>query len=128
MEYHMDIFQRIGVYSATYFWRPNTILTVIWSLVIFVAFLKLRMPHIKWMNRLASTTLGIYMFHDGRLAGPIWKLLFKNATYTNSPYLIVHMLVAVLIVFFIGAVIDFIRQLIAKVFLTFIENIYKFLF
>lgn len=114
MECHMGFFQRIGIMSATYFWRPNTIVMVIWSLTIFVAFLKLKMPNIKWINRLASTTLGIYMFHDGRLAGLIWRHWFTNAAYTDSKYLLVHMFVAVMAVFVMGAIIDLIRQFIGK--------------
>jgi len=112
MECNMDVIQEIGISGATYFWRPNTIITIVWSILIFMAFLKWKVPSIKWMNRLASTTLGIYMFHDGRLAGPIWKLWLKTPQYADSGKMILHMAISVLIVFVTGAVIDLLRQMI----------------
>lgn len=114
MECNMELVQKIGISSATYFWRPNTILTAAWSLLIFLAFLRLKMPNIKWMNRLASTTLGVYTLHDGRLAGPIWRLWMKGVEYQDSAFLIVHMIVSVLIVFMVCAVIELLRQTVVR--------------
>lgn len=104
------VFAAIGTYETAYFWTPNSVLMVLLSITIFLFFLNLEIPYSPLINKLGSTTLGIYLFHDGVLAPYLWKIKFQNAVYQDSKFLIVHMLFATLLVFMIGAVIDLIRQ------------------
>ncbi len=104
------VFAAIGTYETAYFWTPNSVLMLLLSVTIFLFFLGLDIPYIPWINKLGSTTLGIYLLHDGVLAPYLWKILFQNAVYQDSKFLIVHMVVVTLLVFVIGAVIDLLRQ------------------
>ncbi len=116
IEMNIGFFMNLGIKSATYFWRPNTIITYMWSLLIFLAFSQLNF-HNSFVNKIASTTFGIYLLHDG-IANPIlWKIVFKNATHTYSRYLLIHILLATFIIMILGIIIDLIRQCFEKIIL-----------
>ena len=63
---------------------------------------------------LASTTLGIYMIHDGMLNPYIWKNIFSTLEHLNSSYFVIYILGTTIIIFIVGAIIDLIRQFIEK--------------
>ena len=104
------LFAIIGTYETAYFWTPNSVLMILLSVTIFLFFLELDIPYNPFINKLGSTTLGIYLFHDGVLAPYFWKILFQNAVYQDSKFLIIHMLLVTLGIFITGAVIDLLRQ------------------
>ena len=114
IEEKIDFFSRIGIFHATYFWRPNTIITLVWSVLIFLGFLRLQLPNSRVINALASTTLGIYMLHDERLGGFWWQEVFHNASHANSRFLIAHIGIAVVVIYIVGVVIDLGRQFLGK--------------
>lgn len=107
-------FATIGIFEPAYFWPPNTIPIVCLSVGIFGLFLHLPLPYHPVVNRLASTTLGIYILHDGMLNSWLWGTVFQNAAYQDSPFLIFHIAATVAIIFFAGAGIDFARQAVEK--------------
>ena len=109
-------FARIGLLEPAYFWPPNTILILILSITTFLWFEKTDIKNHWLINRLASTTLGIYMLHDGILVSWLWKVVFKNATHQESPFLLAHILFATLSIFIMGVGIDFIRQQLENIF------------
>lgn len=109
-------FARIGLLEPAYFWPPNTILILILSITTFLWFEKTDIKNHWLINRLASTTLGIYMLHDGILVSWLWKVVFKNATHQESPFLLAHILFATLSIFIVGVGIDFIRQQLENIF------------
>ena len=74
----------------------------------------MKLPYWKIVDRVASTTLGIYLLHDSVLAGYIWGHIFKNSMYADSPFLIMHILSTTIVIFLIGAGIDLIRQNLSK--------------
>ena len=105
---------KIGITEVAYLWTPNNIFLLILSISTFLFFESLNIKENKIINRISSTTFGIYLLHDGVLAYWFWKKIFKTGTYQNSPYLIIHILRITLTIFIIGIIIDLIRQLIEK--------------
>ena len=106
-------FASLGTIEEAYFWTPNSIPMVFWSIGVFGVFLHLKLSYYPLINRIASTTLGIYMLHDGMLRNWLWPIVFQCANYQNaSPYrLVFSILTAVGTIFCVGAVMDLIRQL-----------------
>ena len=65
----------------------------------------------KAINFIATTTFGIYLIHDNLSFSKIlWKNIFANSTFGQSPYLVLYGLAVVIIVFIGGAIIDLFRQ------------------
>lgn len=100
--------------EEAYFWPPNTIPIVFLSICIFLSFLDLKVKSYKWIGKIASTTLGIYLLHDGMLQGYIWNTIFKSSIYINRNGAIFYILFSSVAIFIVGAFIDLIRQLIFK--------------
>lgn len=109
-----NIFSMLGLLEISYFWPPNTILMVILSVSVFHIFLNINIKSNKIINKLASTTLAIYMIHDGALSGYLWNNIFKSGVHLQSKYLIFHIVAATIIIFLVGAIIDLVRQLLEK--------------
>ena len=107
-------FGKLGTTEPAYFWPPNSVPMFLLSVGVFNIFLKTEVPHNKLINLLASTTLGIYLLHDGILNEYLWENVFKNASHQESPYLILYILGTAIIVFAVCAVIDLLRGLLEK--------------
>lgn len=107
-------FAKLGTTEPAYFWPPNSIPMFLLSVGVFSIFLKIDIPYNKFINTLASTTLGIYLLHDGILNQYLWKEVFKNSSHQSSPYLLLHILGTAVIVFAVCAAIDLLRGLIEK--------------
>lgn len=54
------------------FWPPNEILMFLLSVSVFNSFRLAKIGQSAFVNNMASTTLGVYMIHDGPLNGMIW--------------------------------------------------------
>lgn len=94
-----------------YFSIPSyTIFSLCAGYGLFVYFAEMNMSYHKYINLLASTTFGIYLIHDNELFRPyLWHHVFHNADLYTSAWLPVHAIGTVLLVFFCGAVIDYLR-------------------
>jgi surface polysaccharide O-acyltransferase-like enzyme len=112
-----NIFEKLGTTEIAYFWTPNTMLMFLLSVSIFEIFLNIKMKSIKIVNIIASTTLGIYMIHDGVLQRYIWDTIFKTTEHlsNNSWKIIIDIMIATIIIFIAGTIIDLIRQFIEKI-------------
>ena len=110
VELHPSFALKVGIRSATLFWPPNSVPQLFVSILIFMAFRQLRMPSVAAINRLASTTFGVYLLHDGYLQKTLWHDVFHNATHLESPELVLWIVGTSLVVFSVGALVDFIRQ------------------
>lgn len=112
-----NIFEKLGTTEIAYFWTPNTMLMFLLSVSIFEIFLNIKMKSIKIVNIIASTTLGIYMIHDGVLQRYIWDTIFKTTEHlsNNSWKIIIDIMIATIIIFIVGTIIDLIRQFIEKI-------------
>ena len=84
------------------------------SISIFGMFLSLKIKNNKIINTIASTTLGVYLLHDGRLSNFIWGDLLHASSHLNGHFPLLYILLSSLLVFSIGVVIDLIRQFIEK--------------
>ena len=78
------VFEMLGTTEVAYFWMPNTIPMFLLSVCIFEIFLNIKIGSIKVINKMASTTLGIYMIHDGELQRYIWDTIFKSKEHLSS--------------------------------------------
>ncbi len=109
-----NFFSKIGTTEVAYFWMPNTIPMLLLSISVFKIFLDIKLDYNKIINKLASTTLGIYLLHDGKLDTYIWTYVFKSKEHLNNNYPILYIIEAAAIIFIVGAIIDLIRQFIEK--------------
>ncbi len=113
--YHFRGFlSKMGLKELSYFWTPNSILMVILSLSLFYLFLKIDIKPNKFINKIASTTLGVYILHDGYFDYYIWQNVFHSATHLDSNFSIFYILISAFIVFTIACLIDLIRQMLDK--------------
>ena len=65
----------------------------------------------KWINYLAAGTLGIYLFHENVFIKDIlWNKLFNQSQYIGSYAIIMHIVVAIILVYVLGSIIDMIRR------------------
>lgn len=109
-----DFFKKLGTTEVAYFWEPNALPMLFLSVSVFKIFVDLKMKGNKIINTLASTTLGIYLLHDGPLSVYIWKNVFHTKEHLNSNFLIVYIVASSIAIFLVGAAIDLARQLLEK--------------
>lgn len=102
----------IGVYThsnilvthATYFTGLESIFSVILSVFTLLFFLQYEF-HIGWINRVATSVIGIYLIHDNDLLrNIIWNTFAPLSQYQNHPFL--HAVFKVFFVFVICLLID----------------------
>lgn len=109
---NQDFFAKFGVAEWAVFWPPNTVPMVCLSIGVFGIFLCLKIPGNRIINRVASATLGVYLLHDGVLQSFIWREgIFNAGALTDSPFLVAYILVACVLVFFAGIIVDLVRQI-----------------
>lgn len=101
--------------EIAYFWFPNTALMVLLSVSVFCVFLQLDIPYTPWINRIASTTFGIYLLHTGLWTNWLWETCFAMAQKIDSPTLIPQILALCAGIFLAGMVVDFARQALERV-------------
>ena len=110
-----EFFEKIGTKEVAYFWTPNNILMLICSVSVFGLFLNLKINNIKIINILASTTLGVYLLHDGVGNSYIWNNIVKSNVHLSSKYSIIYIVVSVIAIFLVGSAIDLLRQCLESV-------------
>jgi len=110
-----DIFREIGTRETAYFWTTNNLLMVILSISIFMFFRNLNIKSNTVINTVSSTTLGVYLLHDGILNRRIWLDLFKNDIFIYNSYWYFYVIMATVIIFGLGVIIDLLRQLLEKI-------------
>ncbi|MBF0778898.1 hypothetical protein [Streptococcus cuniculi] len=110
--------------EAIYFYGKNKLPTALASLFIFLGFRKLDIGHHRFINLVSSTTFGIYIIHEHPLLRDFWWVtVFKNATFSNSPYLIPYSILAVILVFTMCLLVEVARQkFIEKPYFSFVER------
>lgn len=103
--------------SATYFsgmMRPFTLLA---TLCLLCGFSSLEIKHNRLINILASATFGVYLIHDNNLVRYfLWHVVFKNASFQDSPYLIPYSIGVVILVYVVCTAIEILRSKIFKLF------------
>ena len=89
-----------------------------------IGFAKRRPFSNRAINRLAGTTLGIYLIHDNNTVRPyLWKALLKNQAFYDTNYLLLHAVCSIVGVFLVCSMIDLLRQVtIEKMFLRVVDR------
>ena len=102
----------------------NKILAVITSVFIFIFFINLRVPNIKIINLISSTTFGVLCIHanSDAMRKWLWCDFLKNVEYYNHN-IYLHCIISIFLVFAVCAFLDFLRKyLIEKYFFRFIDK------
>lgn len=108
-----DATEALGI-SARYFAGEYSAFMLLAGIGVFLAFGQLRMPASKLVNGIASTTFGIYLIHDNAIVRPWLWAHFGAAFELRALLLGPALLVLALGVFAMCGVIDYIRQLLAR--------------
>lgn len=88
----------------------NTLYVYLLALSIFMTFMAGKPYYSKAVNALASLTFGVYLFHENQLVRSMWQAVFHTSDYMNSPYVVLHALIAILSVYLVGSAVELIRQ------------------
>ncbi len=114
LKINADIFQNFAI-SADYLFYGNSIFIIMLSVIFMVLFARIQIKHSVWLNKIAGTTLGIYLIHDNIYARQyIWENIFHCSKYYESPRLMLHAGCCILIVFATGAIIEYLRSLLFR--------------
>lgn len=112
--------------NTTYFATQDNIPIVIASISIFLFFKNINIKYNKYINTIASCTLGVYLFHDNIFAREIiWLKIFNNPSYSNAKTinLCIHIIVAVVSVYVVATAFDILRkELLEDKIFSFIEH------
>ena len=100
--------------EIAYLWRPNNIIILIFSISLFKIFEKIDIGSKKIINTIASTTLGIYLIHDGLLRKFIWQDIFHTKEMLETRYVLLYIFGVTILIFVCGMIVDLIRQYISK--------------
>ena len=96
---------------SLYFYDQQSVFTLLCAVTLFMIFEKITIPNNKIINLIASASFGVYLMHDNKhIRSFIWQTIFKGKDYQNSLMLILYSLLAVLIIYLVGTIIDLIRQ------------------
>ena len=77
---------------------------------LFIIFLKAKITYHPWINTIASTTFGIYLFHDNKLfLHHMWDNIFSTYQYYDSALLPLYAILVVALIFIVGMVVDYMR-------------------
>lgn len=109
MAYKISIGQPRWAYS--YVTDSNTLLAVLTSVASFMFFKDLKMKHHKWINTIAASTFGVLLIHanSDTMRQWLWKDMLRNAERYYMADACLYALIAVLGVFAICIVIDYVR-------------------
>ena len=100
----------VPVYPRDFFMRAQSLPLVLLSLSLFLAIKNTQLGYSRIINQAAASVLGIYLIHDNPyVRSVLWQKLLHNASYGNSPFLIVHLLVSIVLVFLVCMAIEKIR-------------------
>lgn len=105
------------------FYGSQSILTIFRAVCLFMAFSTCRMKENRFINIVSSASFGVYLLHDSELLRPyLWKEVFRNAAFQNTPMIIPYSILVVLIVYCSCTIIDLGRKYIfEKPFLKFTD-------
>lgn len=114
IDLYKGYFAKLGTYELAYLWTPNNIFMLLLSISMFKYFSLLKIKNSNFINKISTTTLGIYLLHDGYLTYYMWPVIFKNNVNIYKENWYIYALVSTLIIFVVGVIIDLIRQFIEK--------------
>lgn len=95
------------------------------SFSMFMLFKNIKIKQNKVINTIAASTFGVLMIHanSDAMRTFLWQDLLRNTSYYNSPFLVVHAVVSVLLVYIVCVLIDQARiRFLEKPLFQFIET------
>lgn len=89
----------------------NTLLAVLTGVSSFMFFKNLKMKHHGWINTISATTFGVLLIHanSDAMRQWLWKDVLNNVGMYDSPWLPLHAIGSVLVIFAVCSVIDLLR-------------------
>lgn len=116
-----NVILKTCIYS---FSRINSILIFASSVCLFLYFEKLKLKVSKWINRLGAVSFGVYLFHEHiYMRKLLWNSLFNANFLINSPFFVLLGICIAIVIFMVGGIYDWIRQIIFKCFGWIICNV-----
>ncbi len=103
---------KLGGY-ATNWYAYNSFPVLVGSVCLFVAFTKLEIKSggvSKVINMLASATFSVYLIHEHRYLRYLWQQWLGVEQSASQPWMVLHLLGSVLLVFAACAVIELVRK------------------
>lgn len=95
---------------AIYFYQKQRLPMLLISVSLFLAFLNIKIKNNSFINLVSSTTFGIYLLHESYFGKKIiWLHIFKNNSFLNSKILIPYSIMAILLVFTFGFLVELFR-------------------
>ena len=97
------------------FYQYNSVFILLSAVCLFSWVIRLRATSHPIVNSIAGTTLGVFLFHTHFIMVDtvLWKEIIKPDRCLRSPLqLIVHLACSVVVIFFAGSVVDYLRKLI----------------
>ncbi len=103
---------KLGGY-ATNWYAYNSLPVLLGSVCLFVAFTKLEIKGnriSKAINTLAGATFGVYLIHEHRYLRYLWQPWLGVEQSASQPWMILHLIGSVLLVFLACAIMELIRK------------------
>jgi len=107
-----EVFGKLGGYAINWY-AYNSLPVLIGSVCLFVVFLKTEIKSIPFgriINTLAGTTFGIYLIHEHRYLRYLWPQWLHTTENASQPWMILHLIGSVLLVFAACACIELLRK------------------
>ncbi len=108
--------QKIGKMEGYYnvFFEYNAPFTIIGAIALFLAFRNMNIKSVKAgkvISLFSGATFGVYLFHEHTLLKWKWNDIWDVQHFYQTPYFLLHCVVAVLGVYLAGTIVDWARQL-----------------
>lgn len=97
--------------------NESSLTNIVAGFCLFLLVKDIKMPCIPQINAVASTTFGVLLYHDHNFFRPVvWDRFVQAPTwyYVSPVKFVLHILFAVLCIFVVGMIIDFIRQFLER--------------
>ena len=96
---------------AEHFRSMNSVLVLSATVSLVLGVLKLPEKNNRFIQTIASTTLGVFLIHDNKAMIPLlWTGIFHTDEFTNSKWLLLHAIGTCFIILVVCIIIDLIRQ------------------
>lgn len=91
----------------------SSIFNLLGAISLFLIFKSIKIKNNKIINKLASYTFAIYIIHENQLISAfLYRRIFNTLKYSNSNYLLLHMVFTAIGIYIICVILEFVRRLI----------------
>lgn len=105
-----DYYPKLLIQAANLYDRTS-LLAVGCAIGLFCVSLNVNNFYSKFINKIAGFTFGVYLIHDNPfIRNLLWNTFFRNNLYSDSPMLVLHLVVSVIIVYISCILIDIVYK------------------